>query len=1438
MILQESNRRLDPPRSRGARSKTFDGALFALFLLVPIERHMPFMPSKISLSKTGCSAYLPAIAILFLLCASQPVVAQTTIYVSNSEQFGTGCTLRNAIVSANGLSAGQQGLISCPPSGSGSPYTIQLPHASVFNMLSADNYWYGPNALPPIASYIIIEGNHSILLVPDSAGPRLRFFYVGADPRNSATLGFVSPGPGHLVLRNLQLQGGKQRGGSSGWGGGGAGMGGAIFNQGVLLLDRVALVGNTAKGGDAGSFGLSNGGGGMGEDVPNTRGGGFGGAITTSFLSNPFGGVSVGGSGAHANGGGGGGFFHVFAAFFFPCLGGNGCDGTSSASGNGGGTRDGLGGDSVCCQSEAPALSGAGSGGGGYGVNAASGNGGGFGNGGSDGQGGGGGGGVGGGGGSGGCDNPFGGGTLEFGYGGAGGFGGGGGFGGCITPLSGKGGFGGGGGAGVNAVNSGYRNGGFGGGTGGSNVHIQSGSGTLTGGGGAGMGGAIFNHGGQLTIQNSTLVGNQAIGGNALSNSFPYSPGDAFGGALFNLNGTVQIQFSTIARNSASSSGSPDSVFPFFPPEFILGHASGGGVFNLGYNLASALTASLTISNSILANNLVQPWPNSGGPGDNHFVGDDLTSMAPSNLATAAVTYQGTNIVKSHYTPASTVTGPAPVEDDPQLADLTGPSAWPGYLAIGPGSPAIDAAVCDSNITIDELGTTRPQGYACDLGAYEARGPVTPVLTITGLHVTYDAKPHTPTCTATGIGGLPVSGSCTSSLPGGPTYPGAYNLAMTFTSTDASYTNATAFPIMVVDRANLSITADGGKTKNFGETFSAFTGSIVGLQGSDGLSVSYASSGAPSTALPGSYDIIVSFTFPPELNGNNYNVGTYYIVNTYPALKGLTVNPANQTITFDTPAPATANYNQTFQVAAHSSSGLTIALAVLPGSSSVCSLGSFAAGSGTSSATVTMLTGTGVCVITANQAGNANYPPASQVQTSATAARINQAPLTLIAGSGSPLSYRMSEDLSTSGGTGSGTVTYNVTSGNCSLSGSQLTANSSTGSCVVGATKAGDSNYNDATASGTVTLQKASQTITFAQPPGPAAYSTTFSVAATSNSSLAVLIAAAGGCSISNSTVSMTSGTATCTLTASQAGDNHYSAATDVVRTVNAAKASQTITFAQPATPATYGTTFNVSATSSSTLAISITAAGGCSLNSGTVTMTSGATDCTLTAGQAGDDNYQADSLVRTINAVRASQTVTFDQPASPATYGTTFNVAASSSASLTVSIAAAGGCSINNGTVTLTSGITDCTLTAGQTGDNNYQPASVVRTVNAAKAAQSITFAQPASPASYGTTFSAGASSTSGLAVSIAAAGGCSIGGGTVTMTSGTIACTLTASQTGNSNYLAASDVIRTVQAGQANLTVTAEPKSKSYLAPLPVFTVQYSGFKGSDTPAVCPVL
>lgn len=252
----------------------------------------------------------------------------------------------------------------------------------------------------------------------------------------------------------------------------------------------------------------------------------------------------------------------------------------------------------------------------------------------------------------------------------------------------------------------------------------------------------------------------------------------------------------------------------------------------------------------------------------------------------------------------------------------------------------------------------------------------------------------------------------------------------------------------------------------------------------------------------------------------------------------------------------------------------------------------------------------------------------------------------------------------------------------------------------------------------TLTVNRADQVITFDPPPSPATYGTTFSVNPSASSGLPVTLTATGGCSNDGYTVTMTSGTLTCTLTASQAGDLNYNPAADVVHTVQAAKASQVISFAPPASPAAYGTAFPLEVSASSGLPVTLEVSGVCTLNDSLVTMTSGGGACTITASQAGNDNYEpAEPVERVVEAARAEQTITFDQPLSPQPYGAVFTVSPSASSGLPVSLSAAGSCSLDGYTVTMTMSVGACWLTASQAGDNNYLPApDVLRMVETAE--------------------------------------------------------------------------------------------------------------------------
>jgi uncharacterized repeat protein (TIGR01451 family) len=242
--------------------------------------------------------------------------------------------------------------------------------------------------------------------------------------------------------------------------------------------------------------------------------------------------------------------------------------------------------------------------------------------------------------------------------------------------------------------------------------------------GGFGAGGALFNYGGALTIINSTLSGNTATGGNGGdggthsgggSDGVNGDGGDGLGGALFNRNGTVILVNSTIVNNSVVSgtvgiggSGGSD------------GAAESGGA----YNHQDGGTAALTLVNTILANTPAGQVDcyNSGG-----------TVTAPST---------NRNLIEANPDPANTCGTPYTTSDPNlgSLADNGGDTQTHAFLAT---SPAVNA-VLSCTVTTDQRGASRPQGAACDIGAYEQ---------VTGAEVFID-KTVTP---STALSGQPIT---------------------------------------------------------------------------------------------------------------------------------------------------------------------------------------------------------------------------------------------------------------------------------------------------------------------------------------------------------------------------------------------------------------------------------------------------------------------------------------------------------------------------------------------------------------------------------------------------------------------------------------------------------------------------------------------------------
>ena len=295
--------------------------------------------------------------------------------------------------------------------------------------------------------------------------------------------------------------------------------------------------------------------------------------------------------------------------------------------------------------------------------------------------------------------------------------------------------------------------------------------------------------------------------------------------------------------------------------------------------------------------------------------------------------------------------------------------------------------------------------------------------------------------------------------------------------------------------------------------------------------------------------------------------------------------------------------------------------------SAVCTTG------GSNGATVTIVTA-GLCTIAANQAGNASFSAAPEVTQSITINRANQTTLSATSTSTS-LTVSQTATLGSTGGSGTGAVSFASNNANCTVSGTTLTA-AAAGGCTITATKAADTNYNVASSAAlAISTALNAQAISFGANPGPQTYapSGTFSVSATggasgnpvSFTSSTSAVCTTGGSNGATVTI-VTAGL--CTIAANQAGNASFSAAPEVTQSITINRANQTtLSATSTSTSLTVSQTATLGSTGGSgTGAVSFASNNANCTVSGTTLTAAAAGGCTITATKAADTNYNVAS--------------------------------------------------------------------------------------------------------------------------------------------------------------------------------------------------------------------
>ena len=514
-------------------------------------------------------------------------------------------------------------------------------------------------------------------------------------------------------------------------------------------------------------------------------------------------------------------------------------------------------------------------------------------------------------------------------------------------------------------------------------------------------------------------------------------------------------------------------------------------------------------------------------------------------------------------------------------------------------------------------------------------------------------------------------------------------------------------------------------------------------------------------------------------------------------------SPSNQTIAFAN--PGNKAFGTSPVLTASASSNLTVSFSVASATASVCSI--------TSGGTLSLLT-LGTCTINANQAGNASFNAATQVSQSFTIVAGAQAALSASVSNATP-TVGTTATLSTSGGSGSGAVSYASNSANCSISGSTLTAVTA-GSCTITATKAADANFLVTTATVNITVtaatsQLTTQAITFGASPAVSvgASGTLTANGGGSNNPVNLASSTPSVCSVSGNTVTGIAA-GTCTIAATQAGNANYSAAPQVSKsfTVTAGTQASLSSSISNATP-TVGSTATLSTSGGSgSGAVSYASnSANCSISGSTLTAVT-AGSCTITATKAADANFLVTTATVNITVTAATSQLT--------TQAITFGASPAVSVGASGTLTANGGgsnnpvnlasstpsvCSVSGNTVTGIAAGT-CTIAATQAGNANYSAAPQVSksfTVTAGTQASfsaSISNAAP-SVGSTATLSTAGGSGSGAVSYSSINAN-CRITGSVLTaVAAGT--CTITATKAADANFLATTATVNiTVSASQ----------------------------------------
>jgi hypothetical protein len=488
---------------------------------------------------------------------------------------------------------------------------------------------------------------------------------------------------------------------------------------------------------------------------------------------------------------------------------------------------------------------------------------------------------------------------------------------------------------------------------------------------------------------------------------------------------------------------------------------------------------------------------------------------------------------------------------------VTVSSGSPRNLSLGIGSN-----VFTLELTAGDLITTKTYS----LTITRPKASQTPISITSSNSVNYGS---TITLTTTGGSGnglisFTTTGTCTTSFSGGNYIltPGDVGSSCAIVATKAAdddfFVANSASQTITINKTTPTLSGFSNIFKTFGDP--TFTINEPTVSGSAPGVFTYSSSNTDVAILTGTTINVAGYgsstitaTFTPT-STTNYNS----------VIASLVMSVAKKILRV-TPSDITKFYGANHPTITNSVTGLV-------GSDEISSISYTYAGTGSTSyfASTTNPSNTGTYsitpLITSLSSGSLNNYDITYDEAELTISKVNQSALNII--SSTSATYGENLTLATSGGSGNGAITITKVSGDCTLNNSgstySITPGDAGNTCVVGATKAADTNHNAVSATDqTITIGKANQTLAFTSTSSSPRINDTYTPVVTSRHSsngtatgitptISVDLSSAAICSISAGVITFDA-QGTCVINADAGSSDNFNAASTTSQTVTVA---------------------------------------------------------------------------------------------------------------------------------------------------------------------------------------------------------------------------------------------------------------------------------------------